>query len=116
MFIQTTGEVLPCCFGSGESIGNINQRSPLEIWNGSQARSLRKFILDDKVHRACAHGVCKFVNGRARSDRLGAAVARAGVLLKRTARGLAGEKAWAAVKPHYKRIRTALARTRRGAP
>lgn len=39
--ILPTGEVYPCCFPTDHILGNLMFQSPLEIWNGPAAQSLR---------------------------------------------------------------------------
>lgn len=47
MIIDLTGEVVPCCFwsgygNSGKPLGNTNEKSLAEIWNGEAYRDLRR--------------------------------------------------------------------------
>lgn len=60
--ITTNGEVLPCCFGA-PPVGNLNDSSFEEIWNGEPLQSLRKSISENRIPKACEKGVCKYVLG-----------------------------------------------------
>jgi radical SAM protein with 4Fe4S-binding SPASM domain len=60
MMVTADGNVRPCCFASG-SLGNLNSASAEDIWNGSVAVELRKFIVKNKVHKICVNAPCKFV-------------------------------------------------------
>lgn len=39
--VQPTGEVYPCCYPTDHRLGNLNEQTPLEIWNGREAQKLR---------------------------------------------------------------------------
>lgn len=58
--IATNGEVLPCCFGA-PPVGNLNESSFEEIWNGEAMQSLRKSLSENRIPKACEKGVCKYV-------------------------------------------------------
>lgn len=60
MMVTSDGEVKPCCFSS-ESLGNLNDKSIDQIWNGPTAIALRKCIKGNKIHELCAAAPCKFV-------------------------------------------------------
>lgn len=58
--VTADGSVRPCCFASGQ-LGNLNESSIEDIWNGPGAIELRRFIKADKIHPMCAGAPCKFV-------------------------------------------------------
>ncbi|MFO1159898.1 MAG: radical SAM protein [Reyranellaceae bacterium] len=58
--IATNGEVLPCCFGA-PPVGNLNDSSFEEIWNGEAMQSLRKSLSENRIPKACEKGLCKYV-------------------------------------------------------
>lgn len=58
--ITTSGDVLPCCFGA-PPVGNLNDSSFEDIWNGASMQSLRKSISENHIPKACEKGVCKYV-------------------------------------------------------
>lgn len=60
MMITADGSVAPCCFSSGK-LGNLEENSVDEIWNGPTAQSLRKSIINNKIHAICKNAPCKFV-------------------------------------------------------
>ncbi len=60
MMVTADGAVKPCCFASG-TLGNLHEASAEEIWNGSIAVELRKFIKANRVHAVCAKAPCKYV-------------------------------------------------------
>ena len=39
--VMYTGEVYPCCYPTDHRLGNLNDESPREIWNGEEAQRLR---------------------------------------------------------------------------
>jgi radical SAM protein with 4Fe4S-binding SPASM domain len=54
MIIDLTGEVAPCCFWSGYGnfgtpLGNTNERSLAEIWNGEGYRQLRRALTENTL-------------------------------------------------------------------
>lgn len=60
MMLTADGEVKPCCFASGQ-LGNLNDATIDEIWNGELAIELRRFIKQDKIHPICMGAPCKYV-------------------------------------------------------
>ena len=60
MVVASDGRVLPCCFAQGP-LGNINEASAEEIWNGAVAQDFRRHIKQDKLHPICNGAVCKYV-------------------------------------------------------
>lgn len=58
--ITTNGEVLPCCYGA-PPVGNLNDSSFDEIWNGEAMQSLRKSLSENRIPKACEKGICKYV-------------------------------------------------------
>ena len=57
--VTVNGDVLPCGFGS-KSVGNLNEKSFNEIWNGSIIQDIRSHILAGKVHPNCNCSGCPF--------------------------------------------------------
>ena len=55
LHISTIGEVLPCCISEwGQApLGNINNNSFDEIWNGEEMRQFRLKMLNDKPDARC---------------------------------------------------------------
>jgi radical SAM protein with 4Fe4S-binding SPASM domain len=45
--VQADGNVYPCCMGGGDQLvlGNLNQKSFEEIWNGPESQDLRRGML-----------------------------------------------------------------------
>jgi radical SAM protein with 4Fe4S-binding SPASM domain len=71
MIIDLTGEVVPCCFWSGygnfgKPLGNTNEQSLAEIWNGEGYRELRQRLtrgsLDDHPCGNCT--AYRWANGQ----------------------------------------------------
>jgi|SRR5580658_2083088 MoaA/NifB/PqqE/SkfB family radical SAM enzyme len=58
--VSTDGDVRPCCFAPG-TLGNLNQASFDEIWNGKEMQRLRGDLLAGVVNRICDKAVCKYV-------------------------------------------------------
>ena len=58
--ITTNGDVLPCCFGA-PPVGNLNDTSFEEIWNGGEMQALRQALSENRMPRACEKGLCKYV-------------------------------------------------------
>ena len=58
--ITSDGNCKPCCFAPG-SIGNLNDQSADEIWNGEIAIELRSFIKQDRLHPICNNAPCIYV-------------------------------------------------------
>jgi len=60
MTVASDGRVMPCCYAS-KPLGNLNEASAEEIWNGRAAVQLREFIKRNEIHPICDGAVCKFV-------------------------------------------------------
>ena len=60
MMVTADGAVKPCCFSS-MPMGNLNDSSVEDVWNGSAAIELRRYIKADKIHPICANAPCKYV-------------------------------------------------------
>lgn len=109
MLVGTNGDIKPCCFGPGV-LGNLNERTALEIWNGQPAVRLRTTLLDNRIDRLCSGGVCRFVGGRRSpddpGDRAWSGVLSGGyVKAKRVVRSAVGERAWKRMKTVYHSMR-----------
>jgi MoaA/NifB/PqqE/SkfB family radical SAM enzyme len=57
--ILANGEVKPCCWCKGD-IGNLNEETFEEIWNGTKMVELREHILEDKIHPMCKNAPCVY--------------------------------------------------------
>jgi len=57
-FIQTDGEVWPCCY-INESLGNIRDRKFHDIWDGDAIRQLRYEILSGNMRERCRQCQCR---------------------------------------------------------
>jgi radical SAM protein with 4Fe4S-binding SPASM domain len=44
--VMPSGDVFPCIVPTSYSLGNLHDRSPLEIWNGDRSRALRQHHFD----------------------------------------------------------------------
>jgi len=54
LHINTTGDVQPCCMAPfGTSLGNINEKSFDEIWNGDLMKDARQRLLKDLPLDTC---------------------------------------------------------------
>jgi len=54
--VTQNGNVTPCCqapWGEDAKLGNINESSIQEIWNGNEFESFRKQMLKGKPHQSC---------------------------------------------------------------
>jgi hypothetical protein len=60
LFVGPLGHVQPCCFAS-ESVGNLNDESIDDIWNGPTMVRLRSSIRDGYIDRVCRNAGCKYV-------------------------------------------------------
>jgi MoaA/NifB/PqqE/SkfB family radical SAM enzyme len=58
--VTTSGQVRPCCFARG-TVGNLNDSSFEEIWNGPKIQALRQDMLAGRVNRVCRDAPCKYV-------------------------------------------------------
>lgn len=59
MLVTQDGDVLPCSHGS-RPVGNINDSSAEQIWNGERMQEVRASILRGEVDRACLSSECPF--------------------------------------------------------
>jgi MoaA/NifB/PqqE/SkfB family radical SAM enzyme len=72
--ISTDGDVRPCCYSTG-TIGNLNDKSFAEIWNGADAQALRRDLSTGAVNYVCRNAACKYVkNSSVPEHRLSAAI------------------------------------------
>lgn len=57
--INHDGRVYPCCKGSGDELvlGDLNENSELEIWNGTNAQDLRRAMFEGDYPRYCQNCV-----------------------------------------------------------
>jgi MoaA/NifB/PqqE/SkfB family radical SAM enzyme len=54
LHVNTLGDVQPCCMAPfGSSLGNINDESFDEIWNGEPMKKLRVELLEDRAISTC---------------------------------------------------------------
>jgi lipoate synthase len=58
--ILATGEVRVCCW-STQHLGNINESTIDDIWNGKTLDELREFVKSNKLHSICEGAVCPYV-------------------------------------------------------
>lgn len=65
--ILANGVVKPCCWMEGKNInwtmygvGNLNESTFEEIWNGEDMQDIRKHITEGKVHPYCKDRPCPF--------------------------------------------------------
>ena len=59
--VWANGDVRPCCFAL-HAIGNLNEASFEDIWNGTVMQELRRDVLRDRVNRICCDAPCKYVH------------------------------------------------------
>ena len=52
MVVDSTGYVSPCCCNQRSAIGNVNEQSIEEIWNGPGYQRLRKYMAEGNLHEA----------------------------------------------------------------
>jgi radical SAM protein with 4Fe4S-binding SPASM domain len=67
MVVVADGDVKPCCY-SAASIGNLQEATVDDVWNGPVAMELRRFIKEDRIHRVCAGAACKYVQNTMTRD------------------------------------------------
>jgi hypothetical protein len=60
LVIDSHGVARPCCHASAH-VGNINEQSIDEIWNGDLLIRLRGAIRDGHIDPICRHAACAFV-------------------------------------------------------
>ena len=54
LHVATDGEVHPCCLSTlPKTLGNLNEKSLDEIWNGTEMKEARKALLKDKPLDSC---------------------------------------------------------------
>ena len=63
MNIDLTGEVVPCCFwtgygNSGKPLGNTNEQTIEEIWNGEKYQALRRDLVNEEPDKQAACQGC----------------------------------------------------------
>ncbi len=61
MLIQTNGDIYPCCH-SEYLLGNLNNESWENIWNGPKAKELRKKFMRDILPKECVNQPCGLGN------------------------------------------------------
>ncbi|NQU08103.1 MAG: SPASM domain-containing protein [Candidatus Abyssubacteria bacterium] len=58
IYIKSDGAVKPCCFHEDDHfLGNANEASLLEIWNGEKFVKFREKMINGQVPKACFHCV-----------------------------------------------------------
>jgi cyclic pyranopterin phosphate synthase len=72
--IDLNGDVYPCCplgLPKSLSVGNVNESTIVEMWNGEKARQLRLQMLykQRSAHDVCRHCQC-FLTKLTTADRL----------------------------------------------
>jgi hypothetical protein len=60
LLIDPLGKVQPCCWAT-RCVGDLNEQTIEEVWNGPDMVRLRRSIRDGYVDRVCRHAGCKFV-------------------------------------------------------
>jgi radical SAM protein with 4Fe4S-binding SPASM domain len=65
MLVLSDGRVLPCCFAK-VALGNLNEESAADIWNGSVAQELRGYVKEDRLHPVCDGAACRFAENTKR--------------------------------------------------
>jgi len=60
LVIDSQGFARPCCHASA-NVGNVNEQSIEEIWNGDLLIRLRGAIHDGHIDPICRHAACPFV-------------------------------------------------------
>lgn len=56
LFVSQYGSVVPCCltpWDKNQSLGDINERSVQEIWNGTEMKGFRSKLLKDQKDERC---------------------------------------------------------------
>jgi radical SAM protein with 4Fe4S-binding SPASM domain len=62
LIVTADGDVMPCSHGS-RPVGNLRDSTIEEIWNGEAIQGVRRSILRNEVHPACACAGCPFQRG-----------------------------------------------------
>ena len=60
LLVSSNGDAKPCCFSPG-SIGNLNDSSAEEIWNGKKIIELRSYMKENRLHPICAGSPCQYI-------------------------------------------------------
>jgi Iron-sulfur cluster-binding domain len=60
LVVDPLGWVRPCCYAS-RPIGNLNDQTIEELWNGADMVRLRASIRDGYINKVCRHAACSFV-------------------------------------------------------
>src|ERR1051325_11597768 len=71
LFVSHFGTVVPCCltpWGKEQALGDINEQSVQEIWNGERMRQFRLKMLNDEQDNRC-HQCYENEKGGLRSTR-----------------------------------------------
>lgn len=58
--VLTSGDVMPCLYLQNKPIGNLNDQTPEEIWNGEEYQKLRSQILEGKTPDRCQGCLCPY--------------------------------------------------------
>jgi hypothetical protein len=62
--VTADGAVRPCCYAK-TPVGNLNDNSLEEIWNGRTMLEVRWFVDHNKLHSVCRDAACKFSQAKA---------------------------------------------------
>jgi MoaA/NifB/PqqE/SkfB family radical SAM enzyme len=62
LVVNERGDCLPCCHAQ-IVVGNLNDSSVDEIWNGQMMQEVRSSIANGEVHHVCQGASCKYVRG-----------------------------------------------------
>ena len=58
--ILANGVVKPCCWMTGKGVGNLNDHSLEELWNGDIMQDIRRHITRGQVHSICRGKPCPY--------------------------------------------------------
>lgn len=61
-FVQSNGEVNFCCYSSAV-VGNVNERSFEEIWNGEEMQGIRRSLVAQQLPLQCQTTSCPIYRG-----------------------------------------------------
>lgn len=64
VMVTADGVVRPCCYAK-DSVGNLNEQSLEEIWNGRPMLELRYFIDQNQLHSICRDAACTYAQAKA---------------------------------------------------